>query len=112
MTHYITYIKDSLNQNYLGIKVPNDVVDPFLDDLKEFLGDDFDTYTGNQKRRDHDTYHITVMNVMDYNRLAKEVGVENFVNSLETVLNYEIDDFHVVEPTLEEIFVDKAGDAI
>jgi len=92
MTYYITYLKDTIGNNYLGIKVPNDVVEPFLDDLKEILGDDFDTYTGNQKRRDHDAYHITVMNVMDYNRLAKEVGVENFINSLETVLNYEIDD--------------------
>lgn len=96
MTYYITYLKDSLNQNYLGIKVPNDIVDPFLNDLKEILGDDFDTYTGNQKRRDHDAYHITVMNVMDYNRLTKEVGVENFVNSLETVLNYEIDDLEML----------------
>lgn len=26
--------------------------------------------------------------------------------------NYEINDFHVVEPTLEQIFVDKAGDSI
>ncbi len=96
MTYYITYLKDTIGNNYLGIKVPNDVVDPFLDDLKEILGDDFGTYTTNQKRRDHDAYHITVMNVMDYNRLAKEVGVENFVNSLETILNYEIDDLEML----------------
>lgn len=96
MTYYITYLKDSIGNNYLGIKVPNNVVEPFLDDLKEILGDDFDTYTGNQKKRDHDAYHITVMNVMDYNRLAKEVGVEKFVNSLETILNYEIDDLEML----------------
>lgn len=95
MTYYITYLKDTLGNNYLGIKVPNDVVDPFLDDLKEILGDDFDTYTGNQKRRDH-AYHITVMNAMDYNKLAKEAGLEKFINSLETVLNYEIDDLEML----------------
>lgn len=96
MTYYITYLKDTIGNNYLGIKVPNDVVDPFLDDLKEFLGDDFDTYTRNQQDRDHGNYHITVINTMDYNRLAKEVGVENFINSLETVLNYEIDDLEML----------------
>ena len=96
MTYYITYLRDILGNNYLGIKVPNDVVDPFLDDLKEFLGDDFDTYTRNQQDRDHGNYHITVINTMDYNRLAKEVGVENFINSLETVLNYEIDDLEML----------------
>lgn len=96
MIYYITYLRDILGNNYLGIKVPNDVVDPFLDDLKEFLGDDFDTYTRNQQDRDHGNYHITVINTMDYNRLAKEVGVENFINSLETVLNYEIDDLEML----------------
>ena len=96
MTYYITYLKDILGNNYLGIKVPNDVVDPFLDDLKEILSDDFDTYTENQKKRDHDQHHITVINVMDYNKLAKEIGVEKFVNSLESVLNYEIDDLEML----------------
>jgi len=96
MTYYITYLKDTIGNNYLGIKVPNDVVDPFLDDLKEIVGDDFDTYTRNQQDRDHGNYHITVINTMDYNRLAKEVGVENFINSLETVLNYEIDDLEML----------------
>ncbi len=96
MTYYITYLKDTIGNNYLGIKVPNDVVEPFLNDLKEILGDDFDTYTENQKRRDRDAYHITVMNVMDYNRLVKEVGVEKFVNSLEPILNYEIDDLEML----------------
>jgi hypothetical protein len=96
MTYYITYLKDTIGNNYLGIKVPNVVVDPFLDDLKEILGDDFDNYTRNQQDRDHGNYHITVINTMDYNRLAKEVGVEKFVNSLETVLNYEIDDLEML----------------
>lgn len=96
MTYYITYLRDILGNNYLGIKVPNDIVTPFLDDLKEILDDDFDTYTGNQKRRDHDAYHITVMNAMDYNKLAKEAGLEKFINSLETVLNYEIDDLEML----------------
>lgn len=96
MIYYITYLRDTIGNNYLGIKVPNDIVTPLLDDLKEILDDDFDTYTGNQKRRDHDAYHITVMSVMDYNKLAKEAGLEKFINSLETVLNYEIDDLEML----------------
>lgn len=96
MTYYITYLKDTLGNNYLGIKVPNEVVEPFLVDLKEILGDEFDTYTENQKKRDHDSYHITVINVADYNKIAKEVGVDKFVNSLESILNYEIDDLEML----------------
>lgn len=96
MKYYITYLRDSIGNNYLGIKLPNDIVEPFLYDLKEILVDDFDTYTLNQQNRDHGTYHITVINAMDYNRLAKEVGVENFINSLEPILKYEIDDLEML----------------
>jgi hypothetical protein len=96
MTYYITYLRDILGNNYLGIKVSNDFVEPFLDDLKGILGDDFDVYTENQQNRDHGDYHITVINTMDYNRLAKEVGVESFINSLEPILNYEIDDLEML----------------
>ncbi|HHT92773.1 MAG TPA: ATP-binding cassette domain-containing protein [Clostridia bacterium] len=39
--------------------------------------------------------------------VSKDAMLRMFVDA-----NYEIDDFHVIEPTLEEIFVDKAGDAI
>ena len=39
--------------------------------------------------------------------ISKDALLRMFVDA-----DYEIDDFHVIEPTLEEIFVDKAGDAI
>jgi hypothetical protein len=97
MTYYLTYIKDSLNQNYLGINIPNGVVQPFLNELKDLIGEsDYEEFTSYQQKRDHGSYHITVINAMDYNKLAKEHGISNFVNSLDSVFKYELDDIRML----------------
>jgi hypothetical protein len=93
MTYYNTYLKDILNNNYVGIKVPNEIVQPYLNFLKEEIGEDnYVTYTENQQNRDRGDYHITVLNVMEFNKLNKELGMDKFVNSLDSVFKYEIDD--------------------
>lgn len=97
MVFYITYLKDSINNNYLGIKIDNQTIQPFLNQLKDILPtDEAEVYIGNQQKRDNGSYHITTINVMDYNRLSKEMGISNFVNSLEPIFKYEIDDLKML----------------
>lgn len=97
MTHYITYIKDILGNNYLGVNIPNTSIQLFLNELKEEIGeDDYVTFTENQQKRDHGDYHITVINVGDYNKLSNEMGMDVLTNSLEKVFKYEIDDLKLM----------------
>jgi hypothetical protein len=97
MIYYITYLKDTIGNNYLGIKFDKSVVDPFLNKLKDILTEDeYRVFTENQQKRDHGSYHMTVINVMDYNRLSKEIGTDTFVNSLEIVFDTEIDDLQML----------------
>ena len=97
MTHYLTYLKDSIGNNYVGVNVPTAVVEPHLERLKEILGEeDYQIFTQNQKNRDHDHYHITVINVMDCNRLSKEMGMVNFVKSVELAFQYPIEDLEML----------------
>jgi hypothetical protein len=97
MIYYLTYSKDSIGNNYPAIDIPSGVVDPFLNDLKEIIGDDdFEVYTKNQENRDHGRHHITVINVMEYNALAKSMGMDKLVNSLEQAFKYEIDDLKML----------------
>jgi len=96
MRHNITYLKDTLGSNYLGIKIQETQVQPFLEQLKDILGEQFDEYTSNQKKRDIDAYHITVINVIDYSRLTKEMGMDKFVNSLDGILKANIDDLKLI----------------
>lgn len=97
MVYYITHIRDIIGNNYLGINIHEGVVQPFLNELKDLIGDsDYEEFTNYQQKRDHGNYHITVINTMDYNRLAKESGVSNFVNSLDSIFKYEIDDIRML----------------
>ena len=92
MIYYLTYLKDSTGQNYLGINIPSDIVDPFRNELETHLGADCELFINNQQKRDAGHNHITVINVMEYNRLCKEEGIDKFINSLEPIFKYEIDD--------------------
>jgi hypothetical protein len=97
MIYNLTYLKDVTGNNYVGINIPNEDVEPHLEKLKEILGEeDFQIFTQNQKTRDHDHYHITVINVMDCNRLSKEMGISNFVKSVELAFEYPVEDLEML----------------
>ena len=96
MKYNITYLKDILGSNYLGIKIQETEVRTFLEQLKDVLGDQYEEYTSNQKKRDSDGYHITVINYIDYNRLSQENGIDKFVNSLDQILKASIDDLKLI----------------
>jgi hypothetical protein len=97
MINYITHIKDVLGNNYLGINIQKEVVDPFLVELKEILSEDnYEKFTDYQQKRDSGKWHITVINTMDYNRLSKEMGIDRFINSLDLIFKYPIDDLKML----------------
>jgi hypothetical protein len=97
MILYITHLKDILQNNYLGIKIPVTMIQSYLNELKEILGeDDYVKFTENQIKRDGGHYHITVINVADYNRLCKSMGMDKFINSLDPIFKYPIDDLRML----------------
>ena len=109
MIHYIDYIKDRIGNNYLGIKIPNGVVQPFLDEMKKFLSEDeFETFVDNQGKRDNGAYHLTLMSVMEYNKLTDSMGLDKFVSSLQQVFKYDIDDLKMMGVGTAEKSTNKA----
>jgi hypothetical protein len=97
MVYYVSYVKDRLGNNYLGIDIPYEIVEPYLTRLEEVIGEEnYKIFTKNQQTRDSGKHHMTVINVMDYNRLSKDMGVDKFINSLELVFDYEIDDLEML----------------
>ena len=97
MIYYLSYIRDITESNYLGIKIDKSIIEPFLKELKEHLGEeDFEKYTNLQQQRDRDTYHITVVGLMDFNKLTKDLGIDKFTNSLQMILRFPIDDLKMM----------------
>lgn len=95
MEHRIVHIKDVNGQNYLGIKFKREDISNFIDELKTILADRFDTFSENQQNRDRGEYHITVINVMEYGKLTKSMGMDKFVDALQPILDYTIDDIQM-----------------
>lgn len=96
MKHNITYLKDTIGKNYLGIKISKNEIENFLEELESFLGDSFDEYVKNQQKRDGDGYHITLINPFEYDALCKEMGIDKFINSLDNILKAEINDIKLM----------------
>ena len=40
MIFYITHLKDVIGNNYLGLEIPVGVLQPYLNELKDILGED------------------------------------------------------------------------
>ena len=67
---------------------------PFLKDMNDIIDDEskFDLYTSNQAKRDSDSWHCTVINVMEYNKSIKALGMSVFMEKLNALFGFEIDD--------------------
>jgi hypothetical protein len=92
MIHRLDYLKDIAGNNYIGVNIYVDFVQSYLERLKNIIGDEYDVYIKNQQNRDHGHYHITVINVMEYNKLSKDLGMDKFINSLEAAFDFDFDD--------------------
>ena len=87
----LEYLTDIIGNNYIGINIYTDITTNYLKQLEQILEDDYDTYVTYQRNRDRGKYHITVINVMEYNNLSKKMGMDKFINSLEKYLGMEFD---------------------
>jgi len=64
--------------------------------MEDHIGTEYEEYITNKSNRDGGSNHITVINVSDYNRLTKVMGMDKFTNSLEGVLKFPIDDLKLM----------------
>ena len=91
----LEYIKDIVGSNFIGINIYTDLVYPFMEKMKAYLGDDYDEYVKNQQDRDRAHYHCTVLNVAELNRIINNnLNNTNIINQIMT--EFEIDDFQVI----------------
>jgi hypothetical protein len=59
-------LKDNSGLVYLGGEVSSADLAPYLQQMKLLLNDDFVKYRQNQALRDHQTFHVTLINPFEY----------------------------------------------
>jgi len=65
----ITELKDNSGLTYIGGKVSSADLAPYLQQMKAILSDDFFQYRQNQALRDHQTFHVTLINPFEYREI-------------------------------------------
>lgn len=96
MITYCQYLKDIFVDNFIGIKFYPTQVEPYLNKLKSILKDDYDSFVKNQLDRDGGQHYLKVITVLEYDKLCQSLGMDKFINSLESIFDYEIDDIKIL----------------
>jgi hypothetical protein len=98
MIYKVSYIKDVMGNNYLGIKFTKSQIEPYLNELEEELNDGtkFELFTENQQRRDKRddseyTHHMTIISVMEINQLLSKMGSE-LQKRIDIIMSLDITD--------------------
>ena len=55
---------------YIGGYVSKATLMPYLNKLKTILADDYSDYRENQAKRDHHSFHVTLINPFEYQKLS------------------------------------------
>lgn len=68
----ITELKDNSGLTYIGGEVSSADLASYLQQMKSILSDDFIQYRQNQALRDHQTFHVTLINPFEYREINQQ----------------------------------------
>ena len=86
-------LTDNSGLTYIGGKVNAADLDVYLFQMKQILGDKFTLYRQYQSKRDHQTFHMTLINPYEYQTLAKGVAIGTRLSvSLRGLARVSVDD--------------------
>ena len=68
-------LTDNSGLIYIGGKVNPADLELYLSKMKKILGDDFALYRQNQSARDHQSFHMTLVNPYEYQALKKDIAI-------------------------------------
>ena len=71
----IVELTDNSGLTYVGGKVNAADLELYLSQMKKILGDDFTRYRQYQSERDHQTFHMTLINPYEYQSVTKEIDI-------------------------------------
>ena len=71
----IVELTDNSGLTYVGGKVNAADLELYLSQMKKILSDDFTRYRQHQSERDHQTFHMTLINPYEYQSVTKEIDI-------------------------------------
>lgn len=81
---YLTYIKDTIGQNYLSVRVNKHILTDYFEQMSDILGSEYQTYRNNQIQRDGSDFHISVVSYSEIEMVISKIGVNRFNDILDS----------------------------
>ncbi len=88
----VVYLNDCIGQQYVGVKFTKDEMDYILKLWFSVFHQEVDiskiiTCSNNHDERDGEYYHITLINVMEFNSIKKTTSLENIEKIFLTIID-------------------------
>ena len=71
----VSELTDNSGLVYIGVKIQQAQIHPYLSQLKTQLGSKYQLYRANQAKRDHNSFHLTLINPYEYKDLTTKVDL-------------------------------------
>lgn len=71
----VVELTDNSGLTYIGGKVNPADLELYLSQMKKILGDDFSHYRQHQSARDHQTFHMTLINPYEYQAVTQNIAI-------------------------------------
>lgn len=76
----VVELKDNSGLTYIGGKVNAADLELYLSQMKGILGDEFLLYRQQQSARDHQTFHMTLINPYEYQTLTTDIAIGSTIS--------------------------------
>lgn len=66
-----SFLKDIYDQTYIGLEINEKDISKYIQNLKNYLGADYENYYSFKEQRDGEKYHLTIVSPIEYRKLEK-----------------------------------------
>ena len=96
MRHYLEILKDREGNNYLGMRFSPEEVQPFINQMQDLLGEQFQEYLDYKNKQDQIGFVLKLLTVSEFNNCSLTMGFDKFTNFLNHLCKVEIDDLKLI----------------
>lgn len=103
MTKRVVHVKNAQGQNFLAVKMDSLELHGQITEMRSIVGKEkFEVLLENRIVEQGDTHYVTVVDATEYMALTQQIGVGRFVEALQPVLDFDIDDIRLGGVSVDE----------
>lgn len=96
MIKRVVHVKNAQGQNFLAVNMDSLELHERITEMRSIVGKEkFEVLLENRRFTQGDSHVLTVIDASEYVSLTEQIGMGRFVEELQPVLDFEIDDLEI-----------------